>query len=137
MIFSHIAITCDDPFMIEDWYCRNLGFKRARLIPLGEDNQIIFIKNAQNFYMEIFKSNEVPPISSPENDGYPFKGLKHIAFQVDDIDEAIKNVTDYRVSLGPLSFEDFIPGWRTVWIKDPEGNIVEISQGYKDDESIV
>jgi len=39
-----------------------------------------------------------------------------------------------RVTLGPLSFDDFIPGWRTAWLADPEGNIVEISQGYTDPE---
>jgi len=35
--------------------------------------------------------------------------------------------------LGPLGFDAVIQGWRTAWIKDPEGNIVEISQGYKDE----
>jgi len=42
--------------------------------------------------------------------------------------------TDANITLGPLSFDDFIPGWRTVCIKDPEGNIVEISQGYTDEK---
>ena len=32
-------------------------------------------------------------------------------------------------------FSDFIPGWRTVWLADPEGNIVEVSQGYTDQEN--
>jgi glyoxylase I family protein len=40
---------------------------------------------------------------------------------------------DAVITLGPLSFDDFIPGWKTVWLKDPEGNIVEISQGYQDE----
>jgi glyoxylase I family protein len=34
-----------------------------------------------------------------------------------------------------MSFNDFIPGWRTAWIADPEGNIVEISQGFTDQEN--
>lgn len=133
MIFSHIALTSEDPFRIEEWYIKNFNFKRARLIPLGDDNQIIFIKNAQNFYIEIFRTEENSPINPPENDGYHFKGFRHIAFQVDDIDLALKGIKDYQVSLGPISFDDFIPGWRTVWIKDPDGNIVEVSQGYKDE----
>jgi glyoxylase I family protein len=36
------------------------------------------------------------------------------------------------ITLGPISFDAFIPGWKTVWVKDPDGNIVEISQGYTD-----
>jgi len=42
---------------------------------------------------------------------------------------------DAQVTLGPLSFDDFIKGWRTVWLKDPNGNIVEVSQGYTDQEN--
>ena len=41
--------------------------------------------------------------------------------------------TDAVITLGPMSFDAFIPGWRTVWVKDPDGNIVEISQGYVDE----
>ncbi len=36
---------------------------------------------------------------------------------------------------GPFDFDAFIPGWRTVWVADPEGNIVEITQGYQDEEN--
>jgi glyoxylase I family protein len=36
------------------------------------------------------------------------------------------------VTLGPLDFDGFIKGWRTVWVSDPDGTIVEISQGHKD-----
>jgi glyoxylase I family protein len=37
---------------------------------------------------------------------------------------------DAHVTAGPMSFDAIIPGWRTVWVADPDGNIVEISQGY-------
>ena len=37
------------------------------------------------------------------------------------------------ISLGPLSFDNFIPGWRIVWLIDPDGVIVEVSQGYRDE----
>ena len=38
-----------------------------------------------------------------------------------------------RVTLGPLGFDDWIKGWRSAWIADPEGNIIERSQGYQDE----
>ncbi len=41
---------------------------------------------------------------------------------------------DARITAGPMSFDDFIPGWRTAWVSDPDGNIIEISQGYVDQE---
>ena len=59
-----------------------------------------------------------------------------LAFQVDDVDAKLAAIgADAQVTLGPLSFDDFIPGWRTAWIADPDGNIVEISQGYTDQEN--
>jgi glyoxylase I family protein len=42
--------------------------------------------------------------------------------------------SDAVITLGPLAFDDFIPGWKTAWVKDPEGNIIEITQGYVDQE---
>lgn len=44
---------------------------------------------------------------------------------------------DALVTLGPLNFDDLIPGWRSVWVADPNGNIVEISQGYVDQDDLL
>jgi len=53
---------------------------------------------------------------------------------VDDVEAKLAEMgNDAVITLGPLSFDDFIPGWKTVWLKDPEENIVEISQGYQDE----
>jgi len=62
--------------------------------------------------------------------------VRHIAFQVDDVDAKIRDMgSDAHITLGPLDFDAFIPGWRTVWLSDPAGNIVEVSQGYTDQEN--
>ncbi len=42
---------------------------------------------------------------------------------------------DAHVNLGPLDMGVFIPGMRAVWVADPEGNVVELNQGYVDEES--
>jgi glyoxylase I family protein len=39
------------------------------------------------------------------------------------------------VTLGPLDMGQFIEGMRVAWISDPEGNIVELSQGYEDEKN--
>ncbi|MBF0317859.1 MAG: VOC family protein, partial [Nitrospirae bacterium] len=52
---------------------------------------------------------------------------------VDSVDNKLKEMgSAAEITLGPLNFDDFIKGWRSVWLKDPEGNIVELSEGYKD-----
>ena len=131
MKFSHVAINCKDPAAIERYYTKHFGFKRARAIPLG-DWDLVFLK-AGNMYLELFKTGEERPVAAPQKDGYSFPGTRHIAFQVDDVDATIKAMgKDAVIKQGPDSFEAFIPGWKTVWLADPEGNIVEISQGFED-----
>jgi glyoxylase I family protein len=39
------------------------------------------------------------------------------------------------VTLGPLRFDEFIPGWRSVWLTDPDGVVVEVSEGFHDQEA--
>ena len=132
--FSHVAISCKDPLAIERYYSKYFGFQRARVIPLGSD-QIVFIKSG-TVYLELFTAEGDSPVPAPTNDGPHYPGWRHIAFQVDDVDAKLQEMgADANITLGPLDFNDFIPGWRTVWVADPEGNIVEISQGYVDQDN--
>jgi glyoxylase I family protein len=132
MVFSHIALNCKDPIAVEKFYTKHFGFQRTRVIPLGEGNQIVFTRSG-SMYLEIFSAQGDNPAPAPANDGHAFPGIRHIAFQVDNVDAKLAEMgADAKITLGPLSFDDFIPGWRTVWVSDPEGNIVEISQGYQD-----
>lgn len=134
LTFSHVAIACKDPLATERFYSKYFGFKRARVIPLGID-QIVFIKSGDT-YLELFRAKEQAPISAAGQDGPWYPGWRHIAFQVDNVDAKLAEMgEDARITLGPLDFDAFIPGWRTVWVADPNGNIVEISQGYVDQEN--
>ena len=134
LTFSHVAISCKDPLATERFYCTYFGFRRARVIPLGTD-QIIFIKSGDT-YLELFRAKEQALISAAAQDGPWYPGWRHIAFQVDNVDAKLAEMgEDASITLGPLDFYAFIPGWRTVWVADPNGNIVEISQGYVDQEA--
>lgn len=132
--FAHVALSCDDPLAVERFYVRHFGFKRARVIPLGSE-QIVFLKSG-HVYLEVFRASEKLPVPRAGKDGPAYPGLRHLAFRVDDVDAKLAEMgADAHVTLGPMSFDDFIRGWRTVWVADPEGNIVEISQGYVDQDN--
>ena len=132
--FAHIGVNCDDPMALEKFYTKYFGFQRIRVIPLGAE-QIVFIR-AGNLVFELFKAQDARPLPAPQNDGHPFGGWKHLAFQVPSVDAKLAEMgDDARITLGPLDFDDFIPGWRTVWIADPEGNILEITQGFQEQEN--
>ena len=132
-VFNHIALTCKDPEAVERFYATHLGFRRARVLPLGE-KQIVFLRNG-DIYLELFAADAPEPMPAGIGDGPHHPGVRHIAFKVEDLDatlDALGEEVKRRITLGPLDFGAFIPNWRTVWLADPEGNIVEISQGYVD-----
>ena len=132
--YAHVAMSCRDIAKIEKFYTSHFGFRRARMIPIG-DTRVVYIKSG-DVYMELFEAEGEAPGPPFTGDGPHYRGLRHIAFQVDDVDAKLKALGDeVKVTLGPMTFDDFIPGWKTVWVSDPEGNIVEISQGYVDQEN--
>jgi glyoxylase I family protein len=133
--FAHIAVTCKDPAAFEAFYTQHFGMYRGRTIDLGAGKQIVFLRDERGFYFEIFSSDEDRPMPFViTGDGPHYPGVRHIAFMVEDVDAKLAEMGDAAVvTLGPLDFDAFIPGWKTVWLKDPEGNIVEISQGYADE----
>src|SRR5947207_2366102 len=135
LAFHHVAISCKDPDVTERFYVRHFGFRRARVISLGGDQQIVFLRNG-DMHLELFRAEGSSPVPSATQDGPHYPGWRHIAFIVDDVDAKLASMgSDAQPTLGPLGFDAFIPGWRTVWIADPDSNIVEISQGYRDQES--
>jgi glyoxylase I family protein len=55
---------------------------------------------------------------------------------VDDLDAKLSQMgAEAKLTLGPLDMGQFIPGMRVAWISDPDGNIVELNQGYVDEEN--
>lgn len=127
----HISLTCRDPIAVERWYTSHFDFRRARVVPLGDD-QIVFLKGP-GLYLELFQATEQRPVPPPQGDGYPWPSVRNISFEVDDVDAKVAAMGgDADVAFGPLSFDDFIPGWRSVWLRDPEGDIVQLTQGFVD-----
>ena len=135
MAFHHMAIACYNPMAIEQYYTKYFGFRRARVLPVGEGTQIVFIKSG-DAYLELFQAKEPLPLPRAAGDGPWYPEWRHIAFKVDDVNAKLAEMGDDAViTLGPFDFDAFIPGWRTTWVADPDGIIVEISQGYVDQEN--
>lgn len=128
MKWSHVALNCRDVDATADFYCTWFGFDRAAEFPVG-DGKIVFLRK-DGAYLELFPAGD----GTAGGDGPTGAGaLRHIALQTDDVDAVLAAMGDKaEVSLGPLCFDEFIPGWRSVWITDPDGTVVEVSQGYRD-----
>ena len=131
--FSHVALNCRDPEVTERFYARHVGFERARVVPLGEQ-QLVFLRSG-DVWLELFQAEGDDAGPRFDGDGPHVHGVRHLAFQTEDVDAVLKRLgDDVEVTLGPLDFGAFIPGWRTAWVRDPDGVIVEISQGYVDQD---
>jgi glyoxylase I family protein len=132
--FHHIALNCEDPLAIERWYTKYFGFERKRVYLPGP-GQVVVI-GTDGLALELFPAEGESPVPRPEKDGPPFRGYRHFAFRVDDLDAKLLEIgNDTKVMLGPLDMSEFIEGMRVAWIADPEGNIVELNQGYRDEDS--
>lgn len=137
MRWSHVALNCAKISVTEDFYTHWFGFRRAHEFDLG-DTRIVFLRLG-DAYLELFgpadESTE-PTVAAaqPEADGPQHRGTaRHIAFQMDDVDALLLRMGDAaHITLGPLDFSEFIDGWRSAWLTDPDGVVVEVSQGYRD-----
>jgi glyoxylase I family protein len=132
MRFHHVALNCADQAVTEAFYTRYFGFQRARVFDVGDGKQVVFIRCGDT-YLELFPAAAGRDGAAPVKDGPTGQGERHLAFMVDDVDVQLRSMGEAaRVTLGPLSFDSLIPGWRTAWLSDPDGNVVEISHGFTD-----
>jgi glyoxylase I family protein len=131
--WSHIGLNCHDQKTTENFYTRHFGFTRARTVKIDDTTEVIFLRNG-NAYLELFPTPTQTPTTNT-NDGPQNPGtIRHLAFQTDNIDTILNNLgPEADITLGPLEFNEYICGWRTAWIRDPDGTIIEISQGYTDE----
>lgn len=132
-VWSHVALNCRDQGTTETFYRDVLGFRRARVVPLG-GTRIVFLRLG-GALLELFDAEPAgAPAGPAAPDGPHAAGVpRHLAFQTDDLDAFLAGPgAGVPVSLGPLAFDDVIPGWRSVWLLDPDGVVVEVSQGYRD-----
>jgi glyoxylase I family protein len=132
-VLHHVGLSCDDPVAVEQWYTKHFGFRRRRVYAPGPD-QVVMIE-AGGVYLELFPSTMERPAPKVDGAGPDYSGFRHFAFHVNDLDTELARLgAGVRVTLGPVDMSQFIPGMRVAWVADPEGNIVELNQGYVDEE---
>ena len=132
---------------IERWYTKHFDFTRRRVyvstpeIPLPSQDQAGLavagvIIGSGSMRLELLPATSESPAPRPEADGPSYPAYRHFAFGVDDVDAKLAEMgEDAEITLGPLDMSQFIEGMRVAWITDPEGNIVELNQGYTDEKS--
>jgi glyoxylase I family protein len=117
----HIAIICSDYQKSKQFYCELLGLKIVREVFRAERNSYKLDLEVNGLYqIELFSFPDPPERpSQPEA-----SGLRHLAFEVDNIGEAVSAIINQGVAAEPIRVDEFT-GKRFTFFADPDGLPIE------------
>jgi glyoxylase I family protein len=117
----HIAIICTDYEKSKYFYIEVLGLKIIREVYREARNSYkLDLEVAGQYQVELFSFPAPPPRPSrPEA-----AGLRHLAFEVDDLDEALVHIKEYGIVVEPIRIDEFT-GKRYTFFADPDGLPIE------------
>ncbi len=118
----HIAIICSDYEQSKRFYTEVLGMEvMAEVYREARQSYKLDLAVAGLYQIELFSFPKPPPRPSrPEA-----AGLRHLAFEVDDIDVAITHVNSFGVDAEPVRIDEFT-GKRFTFLSDPDGLPIEL-----------
>jgi glyoxylase I family protein len=131
--FTHIAYNCRDIFAQEKFYTKHFGFKRCRTFNRGKPDEF-FLMKLGSMRLEFFTARDLKPEA---RGGEQTLGYKHLAFEVPDLDAALAALHANGLEHDPIHpIPNVAPGARIAFFRDPEGNIVELMEGYRDEVDV-
>jgi glyoxylase I family protein len=123
---QHIAFNCTDLKRQEQFYTSHFGFRRSRVFNAGTPNEFVMLRLGATC-LELFTADE--PATGCEQP----VGFKHLAFEVPDIHVAIGKLHADGVETDPIiDCSSVVSGLRVCFFNDPDGNRIELMQGYQD-----
>ena len=119
----HIAIICSDWEQAREFYVNKLGFELIREVYRPAQNDYLRMLQLGETTLEIFIKPENPErVNNPEA-----KGLRHLAFRVDNAEEAAAWLNSRGIATEPIR-EDLVNGGKFTFFKDPDGLPLEIHE---------
>jgi glyoxylase I family protein len=128
---NHIALNCLNVGAQETFFSKHFGFQRSRTFNSGKPNEFIMLKLG-TVRLELFPTN--PALTMQQKGGEQLIGFKHLAFDVPKLERAMESLRADGIEFDPIIEQDHVvPGMRIVFFRDPEGNIIELMEGYRDE----
>lgn len=118
----HLAIICSDYPVSKAFYTEILGLKIvSEIYREGRDSYKLDLSVNGNYQIELFSFPDTPKrVSRPEA-----RGLRHIAFEVDDLNASVAELTKNGVITEAVRTDE-ITGKRFVFFADPDGLPIEL-----------
>ena len=119
----HIALICSDWEKAREFYVNKLGFTLTREAYRPAQDDYLRMLRLGDTTLEIFiNPNNPERVTNPEA-----KGLRHLAFHVEDAVEAAAWLNGRGIETEPIR-EDPVNGGRFTFFKDPDGLPLEIHE---------
>ena len=120
----HVAIICSDYARSKKFYTEVLGFQIINEVFRAPRNSYkLDLRVGDNSQIELFSFPSPPNrVTKPEA-----CGLRHLAFEVDDIDEAVSELKSQGVEVEDIRTDE-ITGKKFTFFQDPDNLPLEIYQ---------
>jgi glyoxylase I family protein len=120
---NHIAIIVSNLNSSRDFYVNKLGFKVINEIERPERQSTILYLNAGNSIIELFSFPD-----PPKRPAWPEAcGLRHLAFNVENFDDAIKKLNETGIETEAVRI-DSRTGKKLTFFHDPDDLPIEICE---------
>ncbi len=118
----HVAIICSDYARSKDFYTRILGLAVIRENYRQERNSFkLDLAVGDHAQIELFSFPEPPTrVSRPES-----AGLRHLAFEVEDVEQQMAVLQNYGVKVEALRVDEYT-GKKFLFFSDPDDLPIEI-----------
>ncbi|HEL2405025.1 TPA: VOC family protein [Streptococcus suis] len=121
----HMAIIGSDYDKTREFYVEKLGFEQVDEHIRPEKNDILFNVKKGNLILEIFIKPDAPMRPAMPNPEHT--GLRHLAFQVADVEACLEEFDRLDIRHEVLRTDDF-DGKKMAFFFDPDGLPLEIHE---------
>ena len=119
----HIAVICSDYEKAREFYIEKLGFTLEREFYRPEQGDYLRMLRLGDTVIELFIRPDAPQrVTNPEA-----RGLRHLAFHVEDIEPAVAWLKEQGIETEPIR-QDPYNGGRFTFFKDPDGLPLELHE---------
>ena len=117
----HVAIICSNYEISKEFYVEKLGFEIIREIYREERQSYKLDLKLGESQIELFSFP-----NSPKRPSYPEAcGLRHLDFEVDDIEEAVKELKGKNIQVEEIRIDEYTEK-KFTFFNDPDGLPLEL-----------